>query len=338
MTTFVDFMKWWRDELLGMLPDGLRLRLHRSAVGLSIYLYDNKIGNLVFPASLDLPHPVKDDPLAALQSTEPLAVPVDLYIPGDETLVRSLRLPVAVLENLAEVLSFEMDRQTPFKAEDVYFGYRVTGKSDDRQFVNIELCVVPRERLQWLMTAMQKWQLQQGSVTLNDDGLKIRMHPTTMQRQSSLSKAVPVIAMLVLSAAIIVTPFILQQRDMQTLQHELAMVRESTRDAQRISEQLNRHMEVVTLLTGLKHQVPPVIDVLNQVSHLLPDGTWLQQMEVKDNQVHLQGLSSAASSLIDILEASSYFRNARFSAQVSVDNESGSEQFRIVTDLVVRQP
>ena len=46
----------------------------------------------------------------------------------DEALVRRVTMPAATEENLRQVLGFEMDRLTPFRADDVYFDYRVVSR------------------------------------------------------------------------------------------------------------------------------------------------------------------------------------------------------------------
>ena len=37
-------------------------------------------------------------------------------------------MPAATEENLPQVLSFEMDRLTPFRSDEVYFDHRVVGR------------------------------------------------------------------------------------------------------------------------------------------------------------------------------------------------------------------
>ncbi len=50
---------------------------------------------------------------------------VVLCLPKDKALTRALTLPLAAEENLREVLAFEMNRQTPFRADQVYYDYMV---------------------------------------------------------------------------------------------------------------------------------------------------------------------------------------------------------------------
>src|SRR5690606_22651989 len=59
----------------------------------------------------------------------------------------TLNLPAAAEENLRQVLAFEMDRQTPFKADQVYFDSRVLGHDANGRTARVELVLIPRGQL-----------------------------------------------------------------------------------------------------------------------------------------------------------------------------------------------
>ncbi len=47
-----------------------------------------------------------------------------LRLTGQEAIQKELALPAAVKENLSQVVAYELDRYTPFKAEQVYFAVK----------------------------------------------------------------------------------------------------------------------------------------------------------------------------------------------------------------------
>ena len=63
----------------------------------------------------------------------------------DEALVRRVTMPAATEENLRQVLEFEMDRLTPFRADEVYFDYRVVSRDVAAGQLVIQLAVARRE-------------------------------------------------------------------------------------------------------------------------------------------------------------------------------------------------
>jgi Tfp pilus assembly protein PilN len=69
-------------------------------------------------------------------------------------------------------------------------------------------------------------------------------------------------------------------------------------------------------------RAPAVIEILSQVTQILPSGTWLTEFAFNDNKVHVQGFSNAPSDLIALIDKSPYFADAQFesSLQSAQDN------------------
>ena len=68
--------------------------------------------------------------------------------------------------------------------------------------------------------------------------------------------------------------------------------------------------------------------MVEQLTKLLPDGTWLQQLEISQDTVEIFGLSNHAAELVQPLENSPYFTQVEFTAPITRDNQS-REVFRI---------
>src|SRR5262249_28882279 len=68
-------------------------------------------------------------------------------VPAARCLRRDLPLPAAAEDKLRQVLSFEMDRQTPFKADQVYFDYRIATRDAAAKNLAVNLTVAPRAQL-----------------------------------------------------------------------------------------------------------------------------------------------------------------------------------------------
>ncbi len=78
-----------------------------------------------------------------------------------------------------------------------------------------------------------------------------------------------------------------------------------------------------------KRDAVPMVSVLEEMSHVIPDSTWLTDIEVDGNEVTFTGFSASAAELISVLEASPLFRSPTFNAPiVRVTNQEG-ERFTI---------
>jgi Tfp pilus assembly protein PilN len=60
-----------------------------------------------------------------------------LSIPGEWVLVRTVELPVTVKENLVDVVAFELDRLTPFSADEAMYDFMITAEKDGRLYLTL---------------------------------------------------------------------------------------------------------------------------------------------------------------------------------------------------------
>jgi Tfp pilus assembly protein PilN len=70
------------------------------------------------------------------------------------------------------------------------------------------------------------------------------------------------------------------------------------------------------------------LHMLQQLTNLLPDGTWLQELNISEDTVDINGYSNHAAGLVPALEKSPYFTQAEFTAPITRDNQN-REVFRI---------
>jgi general secretion pathway protein L len=70
-----------------------------------------------------------------------------------------------------------------------------------------------------------------------------------------------------------------------------------------------------------------IVELVDEISRILPDHTWITRLDLSGEQLQIQGQSSASSSLIRIIESSPWFENVRFASPVV--QISGTENDRI---------
>ena len=74
---------------------------------------------------------------------------------------------------------------------------------------------------------------------------------------------------------------------------------------------------------------PTVVSIMNEVTRVVPDNTWLVRYEMRGSTIRLQGESESASSLIALLEASDLIQGARFSSPVTKNPRTSNDRFVI---------
>lgn len=262
--------------------------------------------------------------------------PLVLELPPSWVLSRRLSLPAAARENLRQVIGFELDRITPFKAEQVHFDYLevADGSSSDDPIV-VDVVLVPRARVEpWLEALRQagapidRMAPEEGQAELNLLPSELRARPDIKRM---VWKALPGFALLLLLAAALLLPLWQAREVVIDLQQQERQLRRQSGKVLKLREALDTKVEELEQVRDHWQSVPPPLEVLQALTRLLPDDTYLQQMEIKGDRVVLRGLSGQASALIGLLEESPLFTEPHFLSPVT--QQRGKELFHLETKV-----
>lgn len=336
------FLDWWMGELNQIFPARRalkhldELRLHFSPATISVeHIRSGHATELVPPIPTQS---TESEPLqAAVSRLSPGKTRVSYVVDKSLVLTRALVLPEAAEENLGEVLSFEMERQTPFRADDVFFDYEIASRNSPQREIEVNLYVVPKKTFIATEKAMTTWPLTPADTRYETGQLKITYSPFAPAESRRISSFLVVVNVALL-IAVIVVPIAYQKTTLEQLREELVSTREQALQAAETQAQVEAIRAQLEYLNQRKSNQVPLVELINEVSRLLPDTTWLLRLELKDETLHLRGYSQAASSLIARIDNTNRFTETRFASPVTKDNASGTERFYITTRLSRSRP
>ena len=90
-----------------------------------------------------------------------------------------------------------------------------------------------------------------------------------------------------------------------------------------------RDIDVRASILPTNHGESMVMRLLDEMTRIVPDGTWVSQLDIKGIEVQVQGQSPAAASLIGLLEDSESFSNPQFRSPVTQIPRSDLERFHL---------
>ena len=340
-----EFFRWWRSELAGMLPDGWRRRFERRRDTVVLSALDDEVrisrrdnGRVEDLGHIDMTLPDAGERMtAALAGFDAGSTRIEVVVAPDKVLVKQIQLPLAAEENLRQVLGFEMQRQTPFRAEQVYFNYRVLARRPHNQQLDVQLSVVPRTVIEGIMDSVAGWRLEpceRAAKTDQDDGVFAFAPGDAGQRPSSGLKRGLLVLNLALVVAVVAIPLVQQQHYLEQLRVQLGEIREAATTASNLQQRIDQHQTRSDYLFAQKSGRPASVQLLEELSRRLPDDTWLFRVEVRGAKVNLQGTSTRASALIAELEGSRFLEDVRFASPVTQDGASGRERFHLSARIV----
>jgi len=345
------FWQWWSGELAFLLPPGLK-RLLSDRSGVAIFSPDANGFRIEFhresAAGQTATWHLDANAAEAYRNLKHLNPELDkaeclLRLNSGQALQKRLFLPAAAQENLQQVVGFELDRYTPFNAEQVYYAATVLGKTEFGQ-IEVLLVLTPKPLLDDHLARLQALGVQATAV---DYAQATTLHPADAPRYTLLPEQFRPrpntwvraahwslnALLLLLLASVLVWPVWQEGEAVDALKRQLKSLEKETTLIEAQQSEIDALREQTQRLIGIKSDAPSLVAVLNELSVLLKDDTWLTHFQYAEKRLQIQGQSPAASSLIGVLEASPYFSNVSFVSPLTQDKATGRERFQISMDV-----
>jgi general secretion pathway protein L len=340
------FLAWWFAELASCLPAGLRSLLQRRGPILAIALVGDEarlrlgkgegwreLGRILLrPAGAA---ELRRAFAGALHGVPLRGAEIVVELPADRVLRRMVDLPTAAAENLREVLSFEMDRHTPFRAEEVAFDFRVAGTDPATKRMTVDLAVVPAPLVEQATAVTEAFGVRPDRISVaggpaaapvNFLAPAVRHQGGVLGRRLSLALGIAAAALVV---AAVYLPLHQERQLLASYEAQLAQSRAAAADADALRKRVTAALERTRFLVERRLSTPTTAALFKEVTERLPDDSWLTQLRLHGNQVTLSGFSPAAASLIAGLEASPLLAEVRFASPVIADPRVALERFNL---------
>ena len=277
-----------------------------------------------------------------LNQSELQEAPRFLLLEQASVLSKQIKLPQAAEPNLPQVLAFEMDRQTPFKASNVYFDWKVLDRSSSPGQLLLQLFVVPRAEVERALEALERIGLALAGLDVMDDGrskgltlLPAERRVRVINKRGRLNLALG-LACLALLAVVMAQSLYLRAHQVSELEAAIADVQGEARKVTNIRKQIEETSEAAGFLATRRAASPLAIELLADVTRLLPDDTYLDRLVIGEGSVQMQGKSRNAQQLIEKVNTSELLTAAAFRGSTRLDARSGLEIFELNATVAKR--
>jgi general secretion pathway protein L len=347
-----EFWRWWTAQLAPLVPSGLRAAFRRRILRPVLAFADDTAvlwvpratnGTLAYAVAARVP--LAGDPAAVQQAGRamldslpkvphgagPATPRVVVALPPGQVLRKEIRLPAAVEQDLMQALGYDLDRHTPFKPDELTYDAAVVGRDASKGEIRVDWAAALRNVVADARRRAESFGATVVAITPDNPGSegpaisggsRLNLLPAAERPARSWLRRwrvwVP-LSLVALVAAIAVVLPIWQKR---TYVIALQQITDQARVQADAASALRTQLETVTgdfnYVLGKKYGFPSQVQVLDDVTKLLPDDTWLTQLEVKSapkgkeprRELLLRGESVNAGRLVSLLEDSKVFVEA----------------------------
>jgi general secretion pathway protein L len=346
-TRLPGFFGWWFGELRGLLPARLRERLAVKEVELWLRLDGDvvQLARTLGEATVELAR-LPLTPADDLHARFLQAVPEDfaglrrvLLLPQQHVLRRRLSLPAVARDKLQSMLVFELDRQTPFRADQVYFDARVLPHPSNARQVPVELALVQRQAVAQVLTSLGPLSREIDAIDVAEDASRLGCNfmPAERHRERdargtwiSLGLIAGSVLFLVLAMGAMVDN---RRAAVEQLQAEVDRQRTAARGVTQLRTALDEAVQAANFLAAEKTTQPSMLELLHQLTEALPDDTFLERLSIAGENLNMTGQSNQAAQLIERLQQLPTLRNPALAGAIQPDPRTGKDRFTITAQV-----
>jgi general secretion pathway protein L len=338
----VRFFEWWRDELLGLMP-------HRWLAGAeaSVVLAQVDGGfQIVTTAS-----PARRGSEAAQVLSRPQAFAaladmaasrkartVGLRLPFSQCFERRVELPKVARDDLRRMLGFDLERATPFRLGAVYTAWLPTGEAGAKGKQRLRQLVIKREAVDSLIADVKAAGLVPAFVdcwqTTPASGLALNFLDADEPPRSGRARHITgpralAVLVVVLSGIAGVLALWRYEAALTEIRAETAKVRAQAAAVRAAMERSGAAVAELARLQRMKLGQVPAVEVLEELSRLLPDAVWLTDLRIESDAVDIAGLAKSGAALPPLFVGSALFADAALTAPVTLDPREDKERFSL---------
>jgi general secretion pathway protein L len=337
-----EFFDWWGRQLLELVP-----AQWRGADGGA----DALIADASAPDTLVLSRRRRgveqrlgfvriDDPAAptlrAALNARPRGEPVLLRLPQSAVLERNVTLPLAAERDPERVLGYEMERLTPFTADEIFWGFGIQERDRERARLVLRLTIVPRAAIAGLIDMLAAAGGRPGLLEAATPG-GMRSIKLTHEGLAATSRLLSTrnlgIAAAVLGVLVVVSPYLRQSLELSDLQDRLEAMAPRIKQVEALRRKINGAGAGNDAVAAETRRLGDTLEALAAVTQILPDDSYLTEFTMRERKMTLSGLSASAPKLISALSADPRIRNPAFTAPVTRSETNHLDVFSIRAEL-----
>lgn len=260
---------------------------------------------------------------------------VDLMLRSDRFLFRPLELPRRAADFLEGIIRAQIDRLTPWSAADAAFGWTPPTEDGAERMV-VTVAATARRLITPFVDAIAGLGVDAVIVSAalpepRSDVQFIKVFERKIKGAIEAPRVRRILLWLLggagafaaasLAASLFVGGDYATQRE--TLEGRIAERRAAIRPGQ------DRASEAALALEKRKHETPSTVIVVEALSQILPDDTYLSELRIQGDAMQIVGVTADAPALIRLIEKSSHFAKATFFAPTTRSASESGEHFFI---------
>lgn len=340
-----DVFVWWRSQLIALVPTRVRRvwstdprRITVAMVGTEWEIVSDETGREPLAPGVRGSWRDLEEILLSEKRRWRSLLTVSLRVPFSACLDRTKELPRTALKNAGNVLLLDMESRTPFRRDEVYWGWYELATDAKCARAEVRQIILKRSSVARYVEWLSERRLHLAAIeVVGEDGvlLPVNLTPQEVRRPSFETG----LRRVVIGSLSIVVAVATSLSVLAIYRQEQALSRLKTEKgdlAERASAIKKRISEIETTRSQLmrvrlrKAHAPRVVEIWEEISRLVPDTAWVTDFRFEEaSLITLDILAPSASELINVFAKSPFFGDVEFASTVTRDAQRNLERFQV---------
>ena len=344
------FFDWWISGLILLIPKNLRYKIFQAPDSLSIevendamqFRYIREAENAVLhQRMLDFNDELeKKDIVRWLREIVDTGSRILVLVDEKKVLIKDLTFPLSSEPKIRNILVFEMDRQTPFSIEQVYYDYQIMDRDYQNKKLRLKLYVIPKNIIDAMLGKIHNLGLIPDNIHVysgdeinsNVDLITASGRPREITNIDVPTRIIFVITCFLLFSVLYI-PVLRYQKMLNILKNDVEQTRMEAMKVVPLKKEKEQILERNRFLSDIQTDRRSIMEILAELSRILPDNTFLNRLIINGNNIQLEGESNTATAILPLLEQSVMFKNAQFRSPVTRNDANSRDRFQVSADL-----
>lgn len=347
---------WWTGELASLVPKWWRDGGRQAQNGTVVAVHQGKLSLVnasgrAAPAGSSQTEALSEQTLLeglARQSRPGVTVPVRLRLPYGACLTRRIEIPERARAEAGRILALDLERATSLSAGEVYTAHYEDNAAAAKGSVGyvqlivkkatIDTAVARIEAAGAMVNAVDCWSAD-GTAVLPINFLEHSLASAAKSQTPGrgLTRALAVAAVGLALSSIWIS-MARHKSALSELESQTEAARASLAGIETARGTSQMAAKEAQAIVVLKAERPMTVQILDELTRLLPDTVYLSEFSADGDTVAISGFAKSASGLVPILGRSQMFADATLIAPVTFDDARNKERFSYRLRLRAAKP
>lgn len=131
----------------------------------------------------------------------------------------------------------------------------------------------------------------------------------------------------------LIAPLQIEEKRLEEIDRQISSRKEEVKKVEALKSEREALEGEIATVNNFKENRRMTIDILKELTAILPKSAWLSRVRVSPTNVDLEGYASSATGLLSKLEASPFFKKVEFSSPTFRDTRMNADRFNIKMEM-----